>query len=227
MRTLIESSRLTPAHGRSWNEFKIADDMREMREREPHRSFTELAHHYTAGVDYEIETRRGSENLLCAAWHGGFMEPGSDLLADAIAGCRYHYYAFKALFPVSDGEHPLHVTSSRFREPELITLAKESERVFAVHCCSTAPGIPRVFIGGGADQSVRKQLINALRQGGFNAGPDKIFPGSHFMNPCNAGRQPGVQIEVSQSYMDHLVAHRSELFRMAAVIADFMGSLRE
>ena len=222
----MESRRLIATQGSPWNEIQIANDMRAMRDREPHRSFTELTQHYIAGIDYQIETRRGSRNLLCAAWHGGFMEPGSDLLADAIAGSRYHYYAFKALFPVADGEHPLHVTSTRFREPELITLAKESARVLAVHCCSTAPGIHRVFIGGGADESVRMNLIKALRESGFNAGPDRIFPGSHFMNPCNAGQRPGVQIEVSQSYMDHLVAHRAELLRIAAVVGEVMGSLR-
>jgi phage replication-related protein YjqB (UPF0714/DUF867 family) len=195
-----------------------------MREQEPYRSFAELARHHTEGVDYEIQHRQGHVNLLCAAWHGGFMEPGSDLLADAIAGSRYHYYAFRALFSVPEGEHPLHVTSTRFREPQLLSLAESSEMVFAVHCCSTAPGVRRIFVGGGADDSIKSGLIESLRANDFNSGLDKIFPGHHYMNPCNRGSRPGIQIEVSQSYMDLLLDNQLEMHRLANVIGDFMAT---
>jgi phage replication-related protein YjqB (UPF0714/DUF867 family) len=198
--------------------------MREMRDREPHRSFAELAQHYTEHVDFEISHRLGESNILCAAWHGGQMEPGSDLLAEAIAGSRYHFYAFRALFSVSSGEHPLHVTSTRFREPTLVSLAEASEMVVAVHCCSTAPGLNRIFIGGGAHERLKHALVQSLRSNDFQSGPDKIFPGHHYMNPCNRGRRPGIQIEVSQSYMNWLVANSAELHRLASVIQGFISS---
>jgi phage replication-related protein YjqB (UPF0714/DUF867 family) len=210
--------------GDSWNHAAIAESMREMRDREPHRSFAELAEHYTENVDFEISHRLGEKDVLCAAWHGGQMEPGSDLLAEAIAGSRYHFYAFRALFSVSSGEHPLHVTSTRFREPTLLSLADLSEMVVAVHCCSTAPGLNRIFIGGGADESLKRELIESLRRNDFQSGRDKIFPGHHYMNPCNRGRRPGIQIEVSQSYMDWLVTNSGELHRLADVIRDFIAS---
>jgi len=225
MRFHIEPAALAPPRRNAWDEAAIAESRRVMRERELHRSFSQIADRYKAGFDYEIETRRSSGKILCAAWHGGFIEPGSDLLADAIAGSRHHYYAFRALFSGQGEEHPLHITSSRFQEPKLIELAAESEMVLGVHCCTTAPGVHRIFVGGGAHESVRMDLILTLRASGFNTGPDKIFSGSHFMNPCNRGRRPGIQLEVSQTYMDHLVAHEAELFRLAAVISNFLGTV--
>jgi phage replication-related protein YjqB (UPF0714/DUF867 family) len=88
----------TPRDAEFW---KLSASMRDMRDLEPFRSFEELRRSHIEGVDYRVEERRGAINLLCAAWHGGRMELGSDILANAIAGERFHYYAFSALIPHS------------------------------------------------------------------------------------------------------------------------------
>ena len=205
---------------------EISASMAEMRESELFRSYAELKRHFREGVDYEVRERRGSTNKLCAAWHGGLMERGTDVLADIIAGDRLHYYAFKALIPhAGSGEHPLHITSSRFDEPRLLSLVKESQMVLAVHCCSTAGRVHRIFIGGGASDPVKRELTELLRSNDFNAGPDRIFPGLHYRNPVNRGQQPGIQLELSQTYMDWLLGNPEQLTRLGKLLGGFFDGL--
>jgi len=200
--------------------------MRDMRDLEAFRSFEELRRSHIEGVDYRVEERRGAINLLCAAWHGGRMELGSDILANAIAGERFHYYAFSALIPHSGrGDHPLHITSSRFNEPRLLRIAEASDMVFAIHCCSTAEGSRRIFIGGGARDGIKEGLIESLRAHDFNAGADRLFPGLHPSNPCNRGQRLGVQIEIPQDYMNWLLAHDERFDRLSTIISDYMAAL--
>ncbi len=217
-------ARETQSDIQSWNLAELSAAMCEERSIQPLRSFEQLARIYQQGIDYSIDSREGKVKILCAAWHGGVIERGADLLADAIAGDSLSFYAFQAHHDASP-PHPLRITSIRFDEPQLLTLAKKSELVLGVHCCDTAPGIHRVFIGGGAQSDVRASLIDTLRAHDFNAGPDQLFPGHHPSNPCNRGRSPGLQLEVSQTYMDWLLAHPDHFFRLAETVSAFLLSL--
>jgi phage replication-related protein YjqB (UPF0714/DUF867 family) len=76
-------------------------------------------------------------------------------------------------------------------------------------------------VGGGAHYSIKSSLIELLRERDFNAGLDQLFPGMHYKNPCNLGRKPGIQIEVSQSYMDWLLNNPEYLNRLAQTISSF------
>lgn len=204
----------------------LARAMQSQRDNEPYRSFEELSDCHVAGRDYVIETRRGERRLLVAAWHGGTMERGSDVLADAIAGATFDYYAFKARIPHdTSGAHPLHITSGRFNEPTLLNLAGESERVLSVHCCNTPGGAERIFIGGGAEAELREALIQRLRACNFNSGPDKLFPGHHYKNPCNLGKSFGIQIEVPQQYMDKIIGSQEKFRELVAAVRGFMLDL--
>jgi phage replication-related protein YjqB (UPF0714/DUF867 family) len=200
--------------------------MQNQRDNEPYRSFEELSACHVAGRDYVIETRRGEHRLLVAAWHGGTMERGSDILANAVAGTTFDYYAFKAKIPQDEsGSHPLHITSGRFNEPKLLHLAAESERVLSVHCCNTPGRIERIFIGGGAEAELREALIRHLRSYNFNSGPDKLFPGHHHRNPCNLGKSFGIQIEVPQEYMDKIIGSQGQFRELVAALRGFMLEL--
>ena len=205
----------------SWSLEELSAAMCAERNLQPLRSFEELARIYKEGVDYTITSRRGVENILCAAWHGGTIERGADLLAEAIAGKELSFYAFQALHQAMP-PHPLRITSIRFDEPTLRSLAKASDMVVGIHCCDTAPGVHRVFVGGGARSDLRAELIETLRANDFNAGPDQLFPGHHPANPCNLGRVPGLQLEVTQDYMDWLLSNPEYFRRLATTIADFL-----
>ena len=205
----------------SWSLEELSAAMCAERNLQPLRSFEELARIYKEGVDYTITSRRGVENILCAAWHGGTIERGADLLAEAIAGKELSFYAFQALHQATP-PHPLRITSIRFDEPRLLSMARTSDFVVGIHCCDTAPGIHRIFIGGGARSDVRADLIETLRAHDFNAGPDQLFPGHHPSNPCNIGRSPGLQLEVSQAYMDWLINNPEYFQKLADTISTFV-----
>lgn len=200
--------------------------MQSERDKEPYRSFEELSARHSAGRDYVIETRQGEHRLLVAAWHGGTIERGSDILADAVAGDTYGYYAFKGeIAPQHGGAHPLHITSTRFNEPTLLHLARESEMVFSVHCCSSPADIERIFIGGGADSLLKEALVQRLRSHNFNSGPDRLFPGHHHRNPCNLGKRFGIQIEVPQGYMDTIIESQSKFRELVEALRGFISDI--
>ncbi len=96
--------------------------------------------------------------------------------------------------------------------------------VVGFHCCSTLEGY-RIFIGGGASNKLKDGLIDHLRSHDFNAGPDRVFPGMHPRNPCNLGCQPGIQIEVSQRYMDKILEQPESLQRFADALRSYTASL--
>lgn len=207
-----------------WNRDQLRASMQRDRNEEPFRSFGQLALSFKPTVDYDMACRMGRRNILCAAWHGGEIEQGSEIVADRIAGNEFHYYAFIGHLK-SSSPHPLHITSARFDEPLLLSLAQRSEMVVGIHGCSTAQGTQRVFIGGGADESVKIALISHLRSHGFKAGIDQVFEGKHHNNPCNRGARPGLQIEIPQDYLDCLVAREDELTRFSSTISGFLRTI--
>ena len=201
----------------------IIQRMRAERNEEGLRSFTELEKHYTLGRDYEVFCRSGKSGYLFAAWHGGALERGSDSLAELAAGSDHSIYTFKALWSAPE-RHPLRITSIRFDDPRLLALARTSSMVVSFHCCTTLDGY-RIFVGGGAPDRVKNDLISHLRDNDFNTGPDRIFPGMHPRNPCNIGCMPGIQLEVTQSYMDRLLAQPASLERLADAVRSYVVSL--
>lgn len=210
----------------SWSLDDLSAAMCAERNLQPLRTFEQLALIHKEGVDYLIESRVGRENILCAAWHGGSIERGADLLADAIAGESLSFYTFQALQEAAP-PHPLRITSIRFNEPLLLSMARASDFVVGVHCCDTAPGVHRIFVGGGARSDVRADLIETLRANDFNAGPDQLFPGHHPSNPCNIGRSPGLQLEVSQTYMDWLLKNPEYFQKLADTVSAFVREASE
>jgi phage replication-related protein YjqB (UPF0714/DUF867 family) len=220
------SSRESRDNDESWSLDALSAAMCAERNLQPLRSFAQLAQIYQEGVDYTIESRVGRENILCAAWHGGAIERGADLLADAIAADSLSFYAFQALRETAP-PHPLRITSIRFDEPRLLSMARLSDFVVGIHCCDTAPGVHRIFVGGGARSDIRSDLIETLRSSNFNAGPDQLFPGHHPSNPCNIGRAPGLQLEITQTYMDWLVNNPEYFQELADTVSTFVRGAAE
>lgn len=128
--------------------------------------------------------------------HGGGIEPGSDLIAAAIAGRAHGYYAFKGIRPAKNRE--LHITSERFEEPAALALAGNAEMIITVHGCQ---GDQTVTYVGGRAEKIRQNLIIALRKGGFEARHSTRLDlrGIHPLNLCNRGRRAmGIQLELSK-----------------------------
>lgn len=66
--------------------------MRHQRDAEELRSFEQLTKLYVEGEDYQVTRRIGKSGYLFAAWHGGMIERGSDILAERAAASEHSLY---------------------------------------------------------------------------------------------------------------------------------------
>jgi phage replication-related protein YjqB (UPF0714/DUF867 family) len=153
------------------------------------------------GVDYEIESIERGSPVAVLALHGGAIEPGTDVLARAVAGDEFGFYAFRSLAPEKGRLH--HVTSHRFDEPVCTALAGRSRVALSIHGHDAAP--PWVFPGG-RNAALRKMVMDALIRIGV---PVRFAPrlmGLHRRNAVNLAKAAGVQIEVTWGLRSDLVA---------------------
>jgi phage replication-related protein YjqB (UPF0714/DUF867 family) len=180
-------------------------------------SYTELAKTEREGIDYHVDALDRKSTVLVLAIHGGFIEPGSDLVADAIAGPDLSEYAFRVT--KNEGYAGLHVTSTHFDDPRALALAAKSRVCISVHGYKdrTKEGI---CMGGG----------NAALRSRTQAALEKAFPTIDFHVECteiggnddanivNRCQEKGVQLELSKMLRDRLVADPEALGVFAAAV---------
>ena len=176
-----------------------------------------LKEHETKGVDYLIETQNGSSSFALLAPHGGSIEPGTDHIARAVAGKEHTYWAFKGI--KERDNKILHITSTRFDEPEGIKTAKSAQTAIAIHGCRGKDSI--VYVGG-RNRKLKTKIQNALLQAGFNARAHikeglKGESPSNLCNRCITGR--GVQLEITEGlrkkmflWADHHTPQKTAVF---------------
>jgi phage replication-related protein YjqB (UPF0714/DUF867 family) len=141
-----------------------------------------------------IRAERGTR-LLVFTPHGGGIEPGASEITRALAGENFSYYCFEGAR--REGNDGLHITSTRFDEPEGLKMISKAEIVITIHGCGSRR--KKVFIGGLHDELVER-FISAFQEAGFDAetGYGSIS-GRNPHNLCNRGKTSrGVQIEVSE-----------------------------
>ena len=184
-------------------------------------NMTELLAATHVNRDYRIHCREARSNVAIVAPHGGVMEPGTFEVADAIAGTRHRFYCFEALV---DG---LHVTSHHFDDPTCLRLVKASDYVVTVHGCHDnkvldAPDLSVAI--GGLDASFGVAIRQELEHSGFTISHRPELAGVHPLNICNRGsRGKGVQLELTRSLRDKMMATRSA-GRLLASFAAAVGS---
>lgn len=157
--------------------------------------FSALLRHEREGRDYRILMRRGSSGIAVVAPHGGGIERGTSELAVALAGTEHTCYCFEGI--KEKANHRLHVTSRRFDEPQALSAVGGVHKVVTIH---GAFGTHVAAYGGGLDQALRQQLLDALSSAGFPALPDPspTRQGRHPHNICNRGSSgSGVQLELT------------------------------
>ena len=182
-----------------------------------YRSFAELAGEEPEGESWTREYRRGNSPFMVMAPHGGWIEPFTSELAEAIAGDDHAFYTFRGVRDGASGI--LHLTSHRFDEPLALDAASRAEVVLAVHGERTRD--EAFVMVGGALAGLRVALEGALVEEGFATKSPR--PGLHGRNPrniCNRGASgAGVQLEVSEGL-------RRRLSREASLLARFVGAVR-
>jgi phage replication-related protein YjqB (UPF0714/DUF867 family) len=180
-----------------------------------YRSFEELAGHEREGLDYQIRAHLRESAVAVIAPHGGKIEPGTSEIAEAIAGEVFSFYAFEGL--KRGRNQDLHITSTRFDEPECGKLMEGARLVATIHGLNDA-GAEYVCVGGG-HQSVKTGIIEALIEAGFDARDDgdARHAGTLAGNLCNR-RGPGVQLEISRALRERLQEGTSELDEFAGAV---------
>lgn len=187
-------------------------------------SFAQLSDQESKDIDYRVcVTERRSPAAIIAP-HGGWIEPGTSEVATAIAGKTHSLYRFEGLKPRPHGD--LHITSTRFDEPNCLALIERCGIVVSVHGMA---GEEEAVLVGGLDARLRDGIRAALDAAGF---PSKIVKsGRHAAvcqsNVCNRGRSgKGVQLELSMGLRDMLLERGDPLKTFAESIQEAISRQR-
>ena len=155
-------------------------------------SFCELESREKGG--YRIRTRSAGP-ILILALHGGGIEPGTSELAKAIAAANHSLYLFEGC--KKNHNTDLHITSTKFREPQCEEMLARAYGVLAVH--GARNDAPVVFIGGLAANDITR-ISTSLISSKFDVreSDNTNLQGREPTNCCNRGQNlAGVQLEIS------------------------------
>ncbi|MED3825624.1 poly-gamma-glutamate hydrolase family protein [Priestia flexa] len=170
--------------------------------KDTYKDFAELSKFERTEKDYRIRTQATSSELLVLAIHGGRIEQGTSEMAIAIAEKQNSYYLFEGM--KSAQNRKLHISSSHFDEPTLLSMLKEAEYVLSIHGYKETK--KKHTLIGGLDEERKKWVYKALRDASFSAeivGQDHLLSGTHKHNVVNKGkREKGVQLEISYQERD-------------------------
>lgn len=165
--------------------------------RDTYLNFAQLAAAEDA-AGYRIVAVERHSDLVVLAPHGGSIEPGTSEIARAVAGAELSLYLFEGRKAVGNGH--LHITSTRFDEPQGMQLVKASQAALAVHGESSEDD-PVAYLGG-RDAALGQALKTHLEAAGFTVGAhdSPLLQGVDPDNICNRGQTgAGVQLELSQA----------------------------
>lgn len=171
-------------------------------------NFADLAANERPKIDYRIRYVDRSTPFVILAPHGGRMEPDTSEIAEAIAGADLSFYTFEALRPAGD-RGSLHITSTKFDEPQALALLDEVQKVVAIHGRAD-DGDPLTVAVGGRDVALRNGVVAALRAEGFAAAivTQGHLAGKELANICNRSRSgAGVQLELPRPQRHQLVSN--------------------
>lgn len=190
-------------------------------------NYADLNRHEIIGKDYVILSRKGSSRIAVIAVHGGGIEPGTVDIADFIAGAEHTFYAFKGIKKKRNAV--LHISSTRFDEPEGITIAENAEIVISIHGYHGKN--ETVFVGGG-NRSLKEKICNALKKAGFNPeiSAEEYLHGEHPENICNRCLSgEGVQLEISRGLREKMFDNlgKRSLRKRNKLFFRFVETLRE
>ncbi|PEE43831.1 hypothetical protein COM71_24260 [Priestia megaterium] len=158
-------------------------------------SMTALKVATTEGVDWSITTVDNENSILVSGIHGGGIEIGvseSATLVQEIGG--YDLFLFEGLRSANNSE--LHVTSTNYDEPKMVSMVTDRSQHVAIH---GAAGDTAIINVGGLDIALRNAIWEELKKRGLNAqlAPTNII-GEEPNNVSNRNRRGGCcQLELT------------------------------
>ncbi|WP_422733938.1 poly-gamma-glutamate hydrolase family protein [Micromonospora sp. WMMD558] len=162
-------------------------------------NYAQLAAGEDEGVDYTRTVIGGpTTSWASIAIHGGGIEAGSGELALAVGDGLMNTYVFAGI--KSSRNSDLHITATKFDEPQCLALLAAADRTISVHGYTGTAGEPETALGG-LDASLAGDLSAALTHKGFNVvAASSEISGSYPGNICNRNRRgAGVQVELSHA----------------------------
>ena len=177
--------------------------------------FNSMRAAYTEGLDYSREVYRRGSAVSVFAMHGGDIEDTTSRLARAIAGKDFNLYVFNGWR--GRDSFRMHVTSTRFNDPDAQQLASAAVLGISVHAAADRGAVACV---GGANRVAAGLVASRLRQAGFAAEtPCERLPGTSPKNLVNLPSAGGVQLELTLRLLRRLE-------RDGEALAAFGGAVR-
>jgi phage replication-related protein YjqB (UPF0714/DUF867 family) len=150
---------------------------------------------------YRIRSLDRKSPVTIISPHGGFIEPGTSAIANAVAGRKHNLFDFQGLR--RENAEELHVTATHFREPRLTALLSASSTAVSIHDmgkqdCAT------IWLGG-LNYNLKQITLEQLRRYRFNVNPDSpLYRGESPHNVVNLAANHGVQLELSRELISDL-----------------------
>lgn len=159
----------------------------------------------------EVISKFISPEYAIYAIHGGHIEPGTDKIAQSIAGEDLSLYICRP---------EQHVHSTLYNEPQALDLAQKVETIISIHG-EHEENNSFVMVGGLDKENVIK-IKDGLIEAEFTfKEPPEELDADNPQNICNRGKSNrGVQLEISREL-------RKELLEDNGLIAKFVGVIRE
>ncbi|WP_409437965.1 poly-gamma-glutamate hydrolase family protein [Sphingopyxis sp. JAI128] len=181
-------------------------------------NFAALASSERRGEDYDFRVVNRDSDVAIIAPHGGFIEPGTTQIAEAIAGHSYSFYSFEGL-RTGRPHGDLHITSHRFDEPQGVGLVCGCRSAVAIHGRADAADPEQVWMGG-RNAKLGARVAKALGDAGFvTVGASNGLSAQDRANICNRGTQgAGVQLELPRSLRNRLIADAELLDRFSRAV---------
>ena len=171
-------------------------------------SFSKLSSSEPEGA-FQIELRQMGSPFALIAPHAGKIELGTSEICRSVAGADLTYYLFQGCKPNNNSD--LHITSSRFDEPQGLTVAQTAKTVVTFH--GQAGAKPFVNVGG-LSRDLSQKIIELLIISGYAASrhENPMLQGLNPNNICNLGSTAqGVQLEISRGLRNRLISDKNEL----------------
>ncbi|OFV27786.1 MULTISPECIES: poly-gamma-glutamate hydrolase family protein [Staphylococcus] len=181
--------------------------------------------------NWSIEMNTNKSNVLSFAPHGGGIEAGSSELALLISQkLDCNYFTFKGKLPSDNVK--LHVTSTRYDNPELLNLMRNVDYSISVHGYADNE-YARTLIGGSNEEL--KEIIKChLRSRGFDVqdAPTHLA-GTKLNNITNKTKTGlGVQLELSTKQRKSFFSNddfsrkiREDRYRWRAVMYEYAQAI--